>query len=272
MMPSLATGAAVNFEALGSRSNEPSTDQYYSTRIRQLMRLDLPEDAARALWMEVGAHRADLVRRLGRDVGQRVALLDYVVNVTRHHVNEPQIIERDTLAALEKRAMGDPLTELFNRGFFEIALAREVERFKRSGRPTALMMLDLDRFKEVNDREGHRRGDEVLRSVARIVREQVRGADLPCRYGGDELAAILPEADESEAERVAERIRASVEQLFRAAPVAVTASLGVAQCAVDGFAADDLVRRADWALYRAKGAGGNRVVPFRDGPPLAAVR
>jgi GGDEF domain-containing protein len=161
-------------------------DRFYSTRLRQLMRIDLDEPAARLLWTEVSRHREELSRRLRRDVGQRVALLDYVVNVSPQ-ATEPQIIERDTLETIERRAIVDPLTGLFNREYFDLALPRETERCKRSGVHAALVLMDLDRFKSVNDSHGHRKGDDVLRTVGGIVREQVRAVDIPCRFGGDEL-------------------------------------------------------------------------------------
>jgi diguanylate cyclase (GGDEF)-like protein len=234
-------------------------DRFYSTRLRQLMRIDLDEPAARLLWTEVSRHREELSRRLRRDVGQRVALLDYVVNVSPQ-ATEPQIIERDTLETIERRAIVDPLTGLFNREYFDLALPRETERCKRSGVHAALVLMDLDRFKSVNDSHGHRKGDDVLRTVGGIVREQVRAVDIPCRFGGDELAAILTDTEGEEAMRIAERIRAAVEETFASAPIAVTVSLGLAPLVAPAAAPPDPFLRADHALYAAKRAGGNRVV------------
>src|SRR5690606_31312973 len=116
-------------------------------------------------------------RRLGRDVGAQVALLDHILNV-RPRMVEPQIVEKDTLETMEHRAIIDPLTGLFNRDYFEMQLARESERFRRYGAQSSLLLLDIDRFKLVNDQQGHRRGDEVLRSVGNIVRDYLRAADV----------------------------------------------------------------------------------------------
>jgi diguanylate cyclase (GGDEF)-like protein len=237
----------------------PAEDRFYSTRLRQLMRIDLDEPTARALWKEVSRHREELSRRLRRDVGQRVALLDYVVNVSPQ-LTEPQIIERDTLETIERRAIVDPLTGLFNREYFELALPRETERCHRSGVHAALVLMDLDRFKLVNDGHGHQKGDEVLRTVGGIVREQVRAVDIPCRYGGDELAAILTDTEGKEAMRIAERIRGAVEETFATAPVPVTVSVGLTPLVASALAPPDPFVRADHALYAAKRAGGNRVV------------
>jgi diguanylate cyclase (GGDEF)-like protein len=235
-----------------------AADKFYSARVRQLLRLELDEDSARRLWEEVGLHRAELTRRLGRDVGQRVALLDYVTNVSPRLV-EPQIIERDTLAAIEHRAIRDPLTGLFNREYFEASLQREEERCRRGGGRAALLLLDLDHFKEVNDGQGHRAGDAVLRRVGAILREQVRAVDIPCRYGGDELAAVLTDTDANVAQSVAERIRADVAATFSGAPVTVTVSVGIGLLEA-AVTPEEVFLEADRAVYQAKRAGGDRVV------------
>ncbi len=248
----------------GSLVRGVGQDRYHSARLRQLMRIDLDEESARALWTEVVRHRDLLKRRLRRDVGLRVALLDFVTNV-KPQISEPQIIERDELAAIERRASVDLLTGLFNREYFELALPREIERCCRSRAQSALVLMDLDRFKLVNDGEGHRQGDVVLRDVGGIVRQHVRAMDIPCRFGGDELAAILADADALEATRVANRIRSAVEERFRRDRVPVTMSIGVASLGTEAGSANDPFVLADEALYAAKRAGGNRVV----GSPLA---
>lgn len=235
---------------------------FYATRVRQLLHVELDEESAHRLWREVTAHRRRLTDVLGRDVGQRVALLDYVTNVSPS-VPDPQIVAGDTLAAMERRAVADPLTDLFNRAYFETALRREIERCRRSGGSSALLLIDLDRFKQVNDTLGHRSGDDVLRRVGRIVLEQVRAVDIPCRYGGDELAAVLTDTDARTAKRVAERVRALVAAQFADAVVPVTTSIGVAQLRASSSLDDELFQSADRALYEAKRAGGNRVVLAR---------
>lgn len=235
-------------------------DQYYATRLRQLARLDLDETQAGELWADVVRHRADLSRRLGRDVGAQVALLDHILNV-RPQMVDPQIVEKGTLDTMEHRAIADPLTGLFNREYFETQLVREGERYRRYGAQSSLLLLDLDHFKQVNDHEGHRRGDEVLCAVGNIIRTCLRAADVPCRYGGDELAVILTEADEGEALLVAERIRAGVAAAFRSDRVAVTVSIGLTMLVqAETTVEDNAFIRADRALYAAKGAGGNLVI------------
>lgn len=238
------------------------TDRYYTTRLAQLARLSLDESTAAALWKEAVAHRSLLSAQLGRDVGMRVALLDHITNV-RPRASMAMIIAPEALATLEHEALADRLTGLFNRRHFDRQLLRECARMRRYGTSTALVLLDVDRFKQVNDAEGHRAGDEVLQGVAGIVRACVRNTDFPFRYGGDEFAALLTEADAAESLRVAERVRREVAEAFQLRPVPVTASIGVAMMvATPGVRMDEEVfSRADRALFDAKRRGGDRVVP-----------
>jgi diguanylate cyclase (GGDEF)-like protein len=166
---------------------------------------------------------------------------------------------------VERQAVTDELTGLFNRRRFQEAMVTEVERSKRFGQPVGLVLLDLDNFKMVNDTYGHQQGDLVLREVARVLRETSREIDEPARYGGEELAVVLPGTDLEGAYNLAERVRAGIEEL--ALPLLegdgvlrVTASFGVAT--LPGSADDmrGLVAAADEALYRAKRAGKNRTV------------
>jgi len=174
---------------------------------------------------------------------------------------------------VERQAVTDELTGLFNRRRFQEAMATEVERSKRFGQPVGLVLLDLDDFKTVNDTYGHQQGDLVLREVARVLRETSREIDEPARYGGEELAVVLPGTDLEGAYNLAERVRAGIEEL--ALPLLdgdgvlrVTASFGVAT--LPGSAEDmrELVAAADEALYRAKRAGKNRTVRAEASPRL----
>ncbi|MEA2276321.1 MAG: hypothetical protein QOI62_3104 [Solirubrobacteraceae bacterium] len=174
---------------------------------------------------------------------------------------------------VERQAVTDELTGLFNRRRFQEAMATEVERSKRFGQPVGLVLLDLDDFKAVNDTYGHQQGDLVLREVARVLRETSREIDEPARYGGEELAVVLPGTDLEGAYNLAERVRIGIEEL--GLPVLdgegalrVTASFGVAT--LPGSADDmrGLVAAADEALYRAKRSGKNRTVRAEGLPRL----
>ncbi len=161
-------------------------------------------------------------------------------------------------------AMRDPLTGLFNRRYAAQHLRAILARSRDSGRAFATMMLDLDRFKAVNDRFGHDAGDEVLKEFGRRLRENVRGADLVARLGGEEFFVAMPDTDAAAAAQIAERIRAAVEQpLFRidrgARALQVTVSIGVSLADPGISDVDTLLKRADEALYASKHAGRNRV-------------
>lgn len=166
--------------------------------------------------------------------------------------------------ALRRQSVRDPLTRLFNRRYLEETMLRELSTCKRGDRQLGLVMIDIDHFKEYNDKHGHDAGDFVLVEMADIVRGKLRSMDIPCRYGGEELVLVMPGASKEIATARAEAIRQAVEQhafVFRGAALPqVTVSLGVAAHPADGDGAAELLKAADSALYEAKKAGRNRVV------------
>jgi len=172
---------------------------------------------------------------------------------------------------LEREALTDGLTDLPNRRQFEDSLTGEISRVERFGGSVGLILVDLDDFKQVNDRYGHLAGDDVLRAFADVLRDNVRAIDVPARYGGEEFAVLLPQTDADGSERVAERIRAAMEgrvvATFPGALVTVTASFGVAAFPEAGTQ-EALFAAADEALYRAKAGGKNRVVVARAAEPV----
>jgi len=167
------------------------------------------------------------------------------------------------VATLEREAMVDPLTGLFNRRRLTAHLAAEIARTRRYGRSLSVLLIDIDHFKRVNDGHGHQAGDDVLRAVADALRARVRPSDFVARYGGEEMLVVAPETDARAAAALGERLRLAVESLaVRAVPtgaaVPVTASIGLASLRAD----DDpfsLVAAADRALYQAKREGRNCV-------------
>ena len=183
------------------------------------------------------------------------------------------IAEARARARLEGQAVTDGLTGLFNHHHFDQHLRREVTTARRYGHELSLMMVDLDDFKEFNDRYGHAQGDRVLAELAEILRHATRNdVDILARYGGDELMVILPEtrangAEPSAARHVAERVAAVVRRhRFESAKgsrdVTMTVSIGVAGLGLGGYTHEDLLSSADKALYLAKHQGKDQVSVF----------
>jgi diguanylate cyclase (GGDEF)-like protein/putative nucleotidyltransferase with HDIG domain len=160
--------------------------------------------------------------------------------------------------ALEQ-AITDGLTGLKTHRFFMEALDREWRRSTRSGQPFSLIMMDLDGFKQVNDRHGHLEGDKVLTAVASLLHENVRKSNVVARYGGDEFAIMLPDTHTDQAEVLAERLRAFIESDRYLAAHGVTASFGIASFPSHGPTQEDILRVADTGMYLAKHQKGNRV-------------
>jgi diguanylate cyclase len=162
---------------------------------------------------------------------------------------------------LEELNRIDPLTGLFNRSHWEELVLSELRRHQRLGRPAALLMMDIDSFKPINDEQGHPAGDEVIRGVAGIIGMCVRDIDVAGRYGGDEFGIVLPEADMGQACAVAERIRHSVQAASLGADgrLRCTVSIGLALVGPEMKISRDWIATADQALYRAKTMGRNRV-------------
>jgi diguanylate cyclase (GGDEF)-like protein len=234
-------------------------DPLYSSLLYLLTHLDFTERQAARRWKRVAAHREEMQRALGRDPGLRVAILDHFVNVS-HELRNPKIIEIAMYERTERSAVTDGLTGLYNHAYFLQALRQEVLRSKRHGLNAALLLLDLDDFKRVNDERGHVEGDRVLMKAAAIVRDSVREIDVAARYGGEEFAVLLPDTSRLGAFVVAERIRRRVEERFARGRTAVTLSGGIAVFPDDAGAPADLIVQADVGLYGAKASGKNRIL------------
>jgi len=165
---------------------------------------------------------------------------------------------------LRMQSVREPLTGLYNRRYMEESLERELRRSTRKKSPLGVMMLDVDHFKRLNDTFGHEAGDAVLRTLANLFRTQLRGEDVVCRYGGEEVTMILPEASLEATRQRAERLRDAAKHAvveFRGQWLeAVTLSIGVSSFPENGPTVEALLRTADSALYRAKDEGRDRVV------------
>jgi diguanylate cyclase (GGDEF)-like protein len=184
-------------------------------------------------------------------------VLSAVIDDRRRAVEAMQRAMRD----LREQAIRDALTSLYNRRFLQDYLPRELMRAAREPASLALLMFDLDRFKQLNDRAGHPAGDQVLVEMGALLTAHVRGSDVACRYGGEEFALVLPGATLDGAIRRGEEICAAIRG-ERDRLRGVTASVGIALYPEHADDAEALLRAADEALYDAKAAGRNQVRVF----------
>jgi diguanylate cyclase (GGDEF)-like protein len=186
-----------------------------------------------------------------------ILLLRTVANQVAAAVNHARLF-----AQIQQQALTDALTGCYNRRSFEMQLDREMQMARRQHQPLSLIMLDLDRFKQLNDSAGHDAGDAALRKLADCFKQELRGVDSAARFGGDEFALILPQAYSDGAMIVAERLRASIEKIEIPGFGNLTASMGIATFPSHGASRTELVVTADSALYSAKRTGRNRVCVF----------
>lgn len=238
----------------------------HAAALRLLAHMNVPQAQAAPIIEGLIRHRKRISAALGRDPGLRVAAIDYLSNVKRLLVN-PAIVESSQLERARRSALTDSLTRLTNRRHFMEVLANELRRSHRYSLRLTLLMLDVDGFKKLNDRHGHLFGDRVLKRVGRILRRNLREADTPSRFGGDEFAVVLPETDRLGAYAVAERLRGRVADSCETRPISgiparVRLSGGIASYPVDGEDPPGLIARADQALYLAKRDGKNRIRLF----------
>ncbi|HET9199453.1 MAG TPA: GGDEF domain-containing protein [Dehalococcoidia bacterium] len=163
-------------------------------------------------------------------------------------------------ARLQELAVTDPLTGVYNRRQFYENLSTEYRRSRRYHRPLALLLIDVDHFKAVNDRHGHTVGDEVLKTLAQAMKRELRSIDVLARFGGEEFIVLLPETTTEAAVTVAEKLRRrAASTVFGVSGAGLTVSVGVAGLEDAMSSEDDLVQAADQALYRAKERGRNRL-------------
>jgi diguanylate cyclase (GGDEF)-like protein len=243
--------------------------QFLRGFFRTLTHLEISEEKSARLWEEILLRRQSLAGSSGQPVSLQTALVD--VFASSDLFRFPLLIERDDLKKLELNAVTDPLTGLHNRRLFRETFEKELNRAKRYAHPLSLVMLDLHRFKEVNDRHGHPRGDDVLRAVAATLRKSLRTSDSAFRIGGDEFSLILPQTDSAQAVSLSKRVGVVFSEVLHSLQISVNVSMdhGVATFAIDGEQADQLIHIADERLYRLKHA--NRGNPVAEPPPALSV-
>ncbi|HST58290.1 MAG TPA: diguanylate cyclase [Longimicrobium sp.] len=267
-------------EALAIAESQGARQHVYAAHETLAAAYETTGDTARALehhrafhavWREVYGTETNLriqhaVVRAEVQQTQREAEILRETNeaLTRADEEKARLLSQlqEQAAELERQTREDPLTGAFNRRHLDAQLAAEWERARRFGRPLTVAMVDADHFKEVNDRFSHAVGDEVLRTVARILRENTRGVDVVARYGGEEFCLVLVEATADEAVQLCDRLRGLIADYDWASirpGLALTVSIGVAGLHEGADAPDALLAAADMRLYAAKHAGRNRV-------------
>jgi diguanylate cyclase (GGDEF)-like protein len=247
----------------------PVRGQFLQRFFKSIAQLDLTDQQSLDHWNQILDRRRELVESLGRRVSLKTAMLDVLASTSSIRV--PILMEYDDFKKLQINAATDALTGLYNRRLFEEYCEKELNRAKRYSQPLALVILDLHRLKEINDRYGHLQGDQSLQMAAATVRKTMRASDFAFRIGGDEFALLLPQTDPEQATILCRRVRVHFESEM--APlkldVPVTLDFGVAVHPQDGDEKESLLRLADERLYQLKRAtrGSARVIPLEPPAP-----
>jgi len=256
----------------------PARGQFLQRYFRAIAHLDLRETQSVEIWDQMISRRRELTDLVGRPVSLKTALTDVLTSSGLLRV--PILIEYDELKRLELDAVTDPLTGLHNRRLFSESFEKELNRARRYSQPLGLVTLDLHRFKEVNDKHGHPRGDDVLRAAAATLKKALRTSDSAFRIGGDEFALLLPQTDSDQALALCRRVQIVFTEMLQPLQLAVTVGMdhGVAIFPQDAELADQLIRIADERLYRLKhanhtktGNGSSRTEPEAASAPEPPV-
>ncbi len=249
----------------------PARGQFLQRYFHAIAHLDLRETQSVQIWDEMLSRRRELTDLVGRQVSLKTALMD--VLSSSGLLRLPILIEYHELKRLELNAVTDPLTGLYNRRLFAETFEKELNRSRRYGQPLGLVTLDLHRFKEVNDKHGHPRGDDVLRAAAATLKKALRTSDSAFRIGGDEFALLLPQTDSPQALALSRRVQTVFAEMLQPLQLSVTVGMdhGVAIFPQDAEQPDQLMRIADERLYRLKHANHTKAAngSARTEPPPA---
>ncbi len=241
-------------------------DRVYQTLLQFLTSLDLPSSTAHDYWQQAVSHRDQMTRMLGRKVSLITALGDYL-----HHHREdeytPYLIDAKSYQQIVQESVKDRLTGLNNRAYFDQVFEQQLSLAQRYNTDLSLLFLDLDNFKDINDRYGHQAGDFVLQSVAAMIQKEKRDSDIAIRYGGEEFILLMPHTGSINGLILAERIRQSIACTvlnYNNNAISITISGGLASYPTDGDISSEILAVADQGLYQAKGAGKNLISIFKE--------
>lgn len=243
---------------------EKEGDVVYQAIVHVLTSLEMPADEARRDWQRIVAHRQVMTLAMQRDVSIRTAICDYFCTVDKS-LRNPKVVEIHIFEKTLKDCTYDRLTGLINRHSFDFALERELSLAARYDTDVSLLFFDIDDFKLVNDHYGHQAGDEALKMLADIIRQEKRTSDIAGRYGGEEIVVLLPYTNNFDALVLGERIRVKVAEavlIHDDDHIQFTISGGLASYPIDAKDPTSLIKYADTAMYRAKGRGKNAIAFF----------
>jgi diguanylate cyclase (GGDEF)-like protein len=258
--------------------DESIRGQFLRQFFRTVAQIDVTEEQGNEFWARILQRRSDLADSEGKKISLKTAMVD--VLSAANFLRVPVLIEYDELKKLQVNAATDALTGLHNRRLFDEYFEKEMNRAKRYGQQLAIVILDLHKLKEVNDRHGHLQGDQVLQIAAATLRRTLRSSDFAFRIGGDEFAVLLPQTDSEQAVTLCRRVRSQYEGELAplALEIGVTLDFGVAVHPQDGDQKSALMGLADKRLYELKHSGRapSRVIPLepqpareREAPPAA---
>ena len=235
-------------------------ESLFSDMLYALTHKTFPSRQARIIWGEIDGHRKQLFTTLGRDPGFMVATHDYLTNHSGL-LRNVSLIEESKLTSLADVATHDGLTGLLDKRTFNRRLEEEIARQSRYGGRLAMVIVDIDNFKKLNDTFGHADGDIIIQQVADLMKEEARTTDVAARYGGEEFVVLLIGVGLQAGTTFAERLRANIEDRFKNTPYKTTISAGVAVSVKGDMvqSADEFIRKSDEQLYKAKHAGRNQV-------------
>src|SRR5579863_251853 len=248
--------------------DESIRGQFLRQFFRTVAHIEATEEQSNEYWARILQRRADIADSLGKKISLKTAMMDVLSAASVLRV--PVLIEYDELKKLQVNAATDALTGLHNRRLFDEYFDKELNRAKRYGQQLAVVILDLHKLKEVNDRYGHLQGDQVLQIAAATLRRTLRNSDFAFRIGGDEFAVLLPQTDSEQVVTLCRRVRSQYESELRplALEIGVTLDFGVAVHPQDGDQKSALMGLADKKLYELKHAGrvSSRVIPLESQP------
>ena len=250
--------------------DESARGQFLQQFFRTVAQIDLTEAQSNDYWRHILQRRQEISERLGRRISLKTAIVDVLASANLLRV--PILVEYDEFKKLQTDAATDSLTGLYNRRLFEEYCDKELTRAKRYGQQLAIVILDMHKLKEVNDRRGHLEGDRILQLVAATLRKTLRASDFAFRIGGDEFALLLPQSDPQQALTLCRRVRSQYESDLTPLDlnIAVTVDFGIAVYPQDGEQKSNLLGIADRRLYELKhSTREDRVTAMP--PPAAAT-